>query len=151
MTTLDTVLSPARIVLDLEDDDYMSVLKRLHALLAKDSRVVDAPRIWQGILDREKQGSTVLENGLAIPHARTEAVTGMIGAAARLKTPIQVDTSSVAHVFLVALPAALAADYLAVIGGLVRVFRSAPNLNLLNTACTPEEYQKKLVTCINKL
>jgi len=47
-----------------------SLIDQMINSLVQDSPVVEADRVRQAVWDREREGRTVLENGLAIPHAR---------------------------------------------------------------------------------
>ncbi len=57
----------------LEAEDKEEVIEELSELLA-DTGGYDADRIFQEVMKREREGSTGLELGVAIPHAKCNAV-----------------------------------------------------------------------------
>ncbi|MCR5289232.1 MAG: cation:proton antiporter [Treponema sp.] len=60
---------------DLQSTTKDGVLKEMVSLLEKSGKVINAEEVFKAILDREKIMSTGLEKGIAIPHARTDAVS----------------------------------------------------------------------------
>jgi fructose-specific phosphotransferase system IIA component len=67
-------LTPARVKLGLAGDTKEEVIEELVSLLADTHEVTDADVIFEAVMNRERQGSTGLENGVAIPHAKSDAV-----------------------------------------------------------------------------
>ena len=65
-----------------------------------------------------------LEYGIAVPHVRTATVTKMVMAFGRLKEPIQEPDGPIQFVVLVGIPETMDAEYLRLVGTLMRVFRS---------------------------
>ena len=58
----------------LEATGKVDVIKELVGILDSADRIRERERIEDALLERENQGSTGLENGIAVPHAKTEAV-----------------------------------------------------------------------------
>src|SRR6056297_1269664 len=58
----------------LEAQTKVDVLRELIDLLEQNDCVKDPHAALQALLERETQGSTGLEMGIAVPHAKTEAV-----------------------------------------------------------------------------
>lgn len=50
-------------------------------------------RVFDALLEREKLGSTAMERGVAIPHARLEEASKIMGVFARLETPVDFDSA----------------------------------------------------------
>ena len=67
-------LTPARVKLGLAGDTKEEVIEELVSLLADTHTVTDADLIYDAVMNRERQGSTGLEKGVAIPHAKSDAV-----------------------------------------------------------------------------
>jgi PTS system nitrogen regulatory IIA component len=58
------------VIPDLQGTDKPSILKELSSLLVKPCQVTSVEELLQGLLDREKLGSTGIGEGIAIPHGR---------------------------------------------------------------------------------
>ena len=63
------------IKLGLEGQRKDEVIEELVELLVESSNVSDADTILDAVLSREREGSTGLEKGVAIPHAKSDAVS----------------------------------------------------------------------------
>jgi len=62
------------IKVDLESLDKDGVIEELVELLVSTGKIKDKQKAIDDIMEREKKGSTGLEKGIAVPHAKTEAV-----------------------------------------------------------------------------
>ena len=69
------LLQPSRILLGAAADDKAAVIDRLVDLQASGGALADKAAYKQAILDREAQTSTAIEAGIAVPHAKSDAVT----------------------------------------------------------------------------
>jgi PTS system nitrogen regulatory IIA component len=58
------------VIPNLQGTDKPSILKELSSLLVKPCQVTSVEELLQGLLDREKLGSTGIGEGIAIPHGR---------------------------------------------------------------------------------
>ncbi len=58
----------------LESTTKPEVLKELLQILVANGQVKDEASVYNSLLEREGLGSTGLENGIAVPHAKTPAV-----------------------------------------------------------------------------
>ena len=67
-------VKPENIKLQLEGRTKEEVIKELVELLTESCCVEDADTILDAVLAREREGSTGLEKGVAIPHAKCDAV-----------------------------------------------------------------------------
>lgn len=71
---LDKGLSRHTIIMDLSARDKYGVIRELTSLLAKNGLIDDAAAVAQEVMTRENVASTCIQNGIALPHARTNAV-----------------------------------------------------------------------------
>jgi fructose-specific phosphotransferase system IIA component len=71
---LTDYIGPENIKLDLEGSDKQEVIEALVDHLADQCERCDADTILEAVLKRERDGSTGLEKGIAIPHAKCDAV-----------------------------------------------------------------------------
>jgi len=65
------------VMLDLEARDKEEVIEELVEHMAEVCENCDADTIFQAVMNRERDGSTGLEKGVAIPHAKCDAVDRM--------------------------------------------------------------------------
>lgn len=71
---LSALLTAGHVKLDLEGESKEEVVEELVELLADQYDVKDADTIFDAVMQREREGSTGLEKGIAIPHAKNDAV-----------------------------------------------------------------------------
>ncbi|GAA4756809.1 hypothetical protein GCM10023350_47990 [Nocardioides endophyticus] len=97
--------------------DGAAVIRSLATLLHDAGRISDVDVFADAALAREALGSTVLPGGLAMPHARSHAVTTPSVAVARLASPVTFTSGSepVRFVLLIAAPGDDSAGYLALL------------------------------------
>ena len=85
------------------------------ALRARDAYGMDARQVVEGLLAREKLGSTAMGGGVAIPHARLPDLKSIVGLFARLDKPADfeaADGQGVDLVFVLLAPEESGADHL---------------------------------------
>jgi fructose PTS system EIIBC or EIIC component len=71
---ISALLKKKYIKLDLQNSTKKEIIQELVELLAESKRLKDKKGFLNLILKREKLGSTGIGNGLAIPHAKSDAV-----------------------------------------------------------------------------
>ncbi len=99
---------------------------------AGDAYGLDPRFVVDGLLAREKQGSTGIGAGVAIPHARLAGLTSISGLFARLEVPVDFEAADrqwVDLVFVILTPKIFGADHLL---ALARVSRLLSNSDLRN-------------------
>jgi nitrogen PTS system EIIA component len=82
--------------------------------------------VFEAVLEREKLGSTGVGEGVAIPHARIEGLTRVVGGFARLQEPVDFDAIDERRcdlVFMILAPAEAGADHLRALARVSRAFR----------------------------
>jgi len=66
------------ICMDLKGHDKKSVLHELVGLFEEDGKILDYEDCLQSVLDREASMSTGMQNGIAIPHGKTDGVKELV-------------------------------------------------------------------------
>lgn len=146
MINIADILSPKDILLDLKAGTQAQAIAKIAELLEDDERVTDWNRFYDGVL----AGASCMDNergsGICIAHVRTNAVDEMVMAAGRSVEGIQFEQAGmrIHLVFVIGVPAALASDYLRIIGALARIFRADSGEQALLTAATREEFLERL-------
>ena len=121
-----------------------AILSDLAELAANESDL-DARRVFDAVLAREKLASTGVGEGVAIPHARLEGLDRMVGAFARLETPVDfdaIDNQPCDLIFMLLAPEGAGADHLRALAKVSRVMRQEGLRKDLRTAQTVEALWK---------
>jgi fructose-specific phosphotransferase system IIA component len=74
---LTDYITPAHIKVGLEGESKEEIVEELVELLVESCELCDADAIFEAVMNRERDGSTGLEKGVAIPHAKCDAVEGL--------------------------------------------------------------------------
>ena len=95
---------------------------------------LDCSMVVNGLLDREKLGSTAMGSGVAIPHARIPGLDGIVGLFARLDKPVDfeaADGQGVDLMFVLLAPEEAGADHLRALAKVSRLMRDESIRNKL--------------------
>jgi PTS system fructose-specific IIA component len=95
------------IALNMEAKDKNEALRELIALVKKENKIVSEEKFLDCVLLREKEFSTGVGNGIAIPHGRSETVNEALVAFAKLNNRIDwnsIDDELVDLIFLLGVP-----------------------------------------------
>lgn len=71
------LIKPEVIKVPLESKSKEAVIRELLQLLVDSGRLDDFNRAYEALLAREAKGSTGLEDGVAVPHAKTDTVSSL--------------------------------------------------------------------------
>ena len=74
---LTDYVSRDHVKIGLAGESKEEVIEELVSLLADTSDVSDVDAIYEAVMSREREGSTGLEKGVAIPHAKSDAVKSL--------------------------------------------------------------------------
>ncbi|KOG35331.1 fructose-specific PTS transporter subunit EIIC [Streptomyces resistomycificus] len=100
-----------KVVLDARDKE--AAIREMAGLLARSGKVADQDELVRTALRREEQGTTGLGEEIAIPHAKTDAVTSPVVGFARSVEGVEwgsLDGTKARLVFMIAVPEAAAGD-----------------------------------------
>ena len=126
--TLAEALPVENVALDWTAPDKMSAVIKIAHLLKHDERMLNWRGFYDALLKREREATTCMGSGLAVPHARGDFVDDMAMGLVRWTPAVPDDDSQqvdVRYMIVVAFPIWMAADYLRLVGALVRVFKDA--------------------------
>lgn len=102
---MNNIITESLIVLDVELADKASVITAIASLLYADSRLKDPERYIKDVYDREEIIPTGIGDLIAIPHARSAAVSISSLVYIRLKSAIQwSDEEEAKYIFGIAVP-----------------------------------------------
>lgn len=109
------ILRPSCVLLRMKARSKEEAIDELMALLEKEGLLGDPARVRADVLAREKQASTGLTEGLAIPHARTPGAKELAIALGLQPEGIEfasLDAEPARAIFLIVSPEGLAVPYL---------------------------------------
>lgn len=136
------LLSEGRILLDLTADAKEDVWRALANKMYEDGIVADVEAYLRDVTEREKQGTTGVGFGVAIPHAKSDAVKAAGLAMAR--TPQGIDVASLDGTkadifFLIAAPKDADKVYLQALSKLARLLMHENFRESLRNAKSPRD------------
>ena len=102
--TISQLLDNNLVRVNLDGASKDDVLQGITNLLERDSRVINFEEMQRAVMSREKVMSTGVGKGVALPHAKTSAVNGLVLAFATTSEPIEynsVDNLPVRILFLI--------------------------------------------------
>lgn len=110
---LSGYLTQRTVQVELRADGKESAIREMGELLARTGKVADVDELVATALRREAQGTTGLGEEIAIPHAKTDAVTAPVVGFARSSEGVEwgsLDGTKARLVFMIAVPEAAAGD-----------------------------------------
>jgi mannitol/fructose-specific phosphotransferase system IIA component (Ntr-type) len=144
---LTDILDPRQIALRLRSRRKANVLTEMVGLFGKTQCILRLSDFLAQVLAREEKSSTLTENGVAFPHARTDLVDHIALAIGRSRAgvPWNERGERARLIFLLAVPQRLLNDYLVLVGMLARITQNEQHREALLAAATPPEFIAVLV------
>lgn len=135
-------ISKDAILLNLQSETKEDVLEELVDLLVNISQISDRKAVMKAILDREKKMSTGMNNGIAIPHAKTDLTDSVVAVIGIKRDGIDFNSldGKPAKIFVMTLsPAKRAGPHVQFLAEISRLLDEEKNREKLLTATTCEE------------
>jgi PTS system nitrogen regulatory IIA component len=145
--TLAQLLIPNRIQLNAEISSKKTALQELSRLFAESDNTLDQNLVFDALTDREKLGSTALEQGIAIPHCRISGCTQAQSAILTLRTGIDFDArdgQAVDLLWALIVPEQSTDEHLAILAQLANTLSSADNCRKIRASRNAEELHQNL-------
>lgn len=127
---MSSLIGPGHIIGTLTATSKRAVLAEMAALFPE----FDQDELQAALLEREAVGSTAIDPGLAVPHAKLPAATEIQVCFARSKAGIQwgaADRQPVHLIFMMVAPMDASAQYLQTLASLCRFLRDDRNRTML--------------------
>jgi mannitol/fructose-specific phosphotransferase system IIA component (Ntr-type) len=140
--TLIDLLDEKQIILRLRSRKMPNALREIIGLLAQNGKIENPEAFFEEVLARERAHPSVVENGAAFPHARTDLVDEIVVGIGRSHAGIPFSHNGVRArlIFVIGVPERLVNDYLICVGTLVRLVRDDGTRSALLHAQTPREF-----------
>jgi mannitol/fructose-specific phosphotransferase system IIA component (Ntr-type) len=140
--TLNTLVDPKRIYLDLPPGTTAETLLEMARRLQRSGDVKDADDLARRLMEREKLGCTGLGNGLAIPHCKLSGVDQVLLAIGVSPSGVDfqaLDGRPVRLIFLVLSPADSPAGHLQALARISRLVKTPGVAEAILSATSPED------------
>ena len=89
---LKKTLSPDAVWVDLKADTKNGIIEEMVDRLVSAGKVADREAVLAAIFEREEKMSTGMQNGVAIPHGKTDAVQDLVAAVGLNKAGVEFDS-----------------------------------------------------------
>ena len=139
MIRLRDTLQPENVQLAVDARSREEAIHQVAELLRSDTRVKDWKEFYRVLKKGDASGKTDLGSGLVLPHTRSAAVNDMVMAFGRLVAPVEGAQGPIRFVMVIGIPKTMDADYLRLVGILMRVFRSNELRTQLEQAKKPAQ------------
>lgn len=118
------------IMIDVQETDKERLLSKMVERLDECKLLLSRADAEHAIMTREQLMSTGVGNGIAIPHAKTDAVENIVLSVATIKNGINyksIDKKKVFAVFMLLTPKASASENLKVLTAIAKILRDNPH------------------------
>lgn len=139
---LSDLLTEDTITTQLQSADKETIIEQLLDLAVHTGCVLERDAALRDVLKREEMMSTGLEGGVAVPHAKTQAVSGLTMSLGISREGIDfnaLDGMPSKLLFFLLAPESEAGRNVQVLAQIARLTRNAAFCNLLIHASTPRE------------
>ncbi len=147
---LADLLDERQVILRLRSRKLPNALPEIIQSLAQNRKIDDAETFLERVLAREREHPSVVENGVAFPHARTDLVDEIIIGIGRSRAgiPIGANQQRARLIFVIGVPERLVNDYLICVGTLARLVKDEATRSRLLHAETSREFIEALTSAL---
>ena len=139
---LPDLLHEQQVILRLHSRKPANAIREIVQLVAHTGKIAKPEAFLEQVLARERTHPSVVENGVAFPHARTDLVDEIVIGVGRSRAGISFNENQPrAHlIFVIGVPERLLSDYLVCVGTLARLAQNETIRSRLLSAETPREF-----------
>jgi|ERR1044071_7171058 len=143
------LLTEQQVILRLRSRKPANAIREIVDVLGSDisgRKVAKPEAFFEQVFAREQTHPSVIENGVAFPHARTDLVDEIVIGVGRSRAGIRFgENQQRAHlIFVIGVPERLLSDYLVCVGTLARLVKDEMTRSRLFSAQTPREFIEAL-------
>jgi fructose-specific phosphotransferase system IIA component len=140
--SLDDLLDASLIAIHLGEGNKFQIIEELLDLAVNAGKVHNRERALKDLIEREQYLSTGFENGLAVPHAKSEAVSEMVLVFGLNKEGVDFDSldgKPTHFIFLLLSPMDTSGPHIQTLALLARNFQKPDTINMLKNAVSVDE------------
>jgi len=130
---------------ELSSSEKYGAINELIELADQKGLLNDKAKFKEAVVNRERQQSTGLENGVAVPHALSEGVREVFACLGISKDGVEfqtLDGKPAKLIFLIGAPPAMNTDYLSVLSKVARMFIRPEMRRKVLEAPSPEDVMR---------
>lgn len=143
---LTEIVTEDAVKIPLVSSTKAGVLRELVDFLDHNGKIADPDRVYRALLDREELGSTGLEQGIAVPHCKCDAVNDVTIAVGVSPSGVRFDSidGELSRLFFLVIAAPnQSTAHLQVLSEIGELTRSESYLRSLMEAGSPEEFVRR--------
>ncbi|MDP8217940.1 MAG: PTS sugar transporter subunit IIA [Candidatus Theseobacter exili] len=149
---LSSLLNKDLILLNTLSGTKTSIIESLIDVLDRAGKLVNRDAVLQAVVERENSASTGLENGIAVPHAKSDAVNDIVGCLGVSRDGVDFDSldgnPTNLFFFLVA-PYSMSGPHVKTLAEIARISRIPGFINRVKEASSPEEIMEIILSVEN--
>jgi mannitol/fructose-specific phosphotransferase system IIA component (Ntr-type) len=144
---LSDLLDERHVILGLRSRKPANAIREIVRMLALTGKIAKPEAFLEHVLARERTHPSVVENGVAFPHARTDLVDEIVAGIGRSRAgiPFGENQQRASLIFVIGVPERLVSDYLICVGTLARLVKDEAIRSRLLNAATPREFIDALI------
>lgn len=139
---LEKVLHPDVVSLNLGGETKQEIIEALLDILMNTGKVGDKQTALACLLERERKMSTGIENGVAIPHAKTDVVEGLVACIGIKKMGVDFESldGELSKIFIMILsPLHTSGPHVQFLAEISRLLKDEESRNEILSAASEEE------------
>jgi mannitol/fructose-specific phosphotransferase system IIA component (Ntr-type) len=146
--SLTDFLDEKQVILKLRSRKAANAIGEIVQILAHTGKIARSEAFLEQVLAREQTHPSLVENGVAFPHARTDLVEEILIGVGRSRAgvPFGENQPRARLIFVIGVPERLVSDYLVCVGTLARLVKDETIRSTLLSAQTPCEFVDALMT-----
>lgn len=134
---LRKILGPQNIFVELRSEDKQGIIREMVERLGENGMIPDQEQALQAILEREAKMSTGMNNGVAIPHGKTDSVERLIVAVGLKRSGVDFDSTdgSLSSIFIMTVsPSSRSGPHIQFLAEVSKILRDAEARENLRSA-----------------
>ena len=148
------LLELSHVAVGVEASDKVELINSVLDLVVGDPAIKNLDAVRQAVLEREESMSTGVGKGLALPHAKTSSVSGVVVALAITKDPVDffaLDNEPVRIVFLLVAGQDAKSQHVRILSRISRMMNRDENRQLFLEAQSAEELMERVKEAESRL
>jgi len=145
---LSDILRPEMVWVELSASTKPEVIRELAHLISANDSSLDEKTVGEVLMERERLGSTGIQDGIAIPHGKVPGLGRIVIACGRSQDGIDFDAHDQrpTHLFFVLLaPEFAAGQHLKALAKLSRILKDAPFREKLMSSKDSKEFFDRII------